>query len=76
MSNAAKMVRTGQLFRSLGSTLIRLMDVDIVKSKPVVEPAAQLDIGATFTIKAPRERTRHTVTLMRVILLRANCHGP
>jgi hypothetical protein len=53
MSNAAKMVRTGRLFRSLGSTLIRLMDVDIVKSKPVVEPAAQLNIGATFTIKAP-----------------------
>jgi len=29
------------------------MDLDIVKSKPVVEPAAQLNIGATFTIKAP-----------------------
>jgi hypothetical protein len=60
----------------LGPTLIRLMDLDSVKSKPVVEPAAQLDIGATFTLKAPGERTRHTVTLMRVILLRANCHGP
>jgi alcohol dehydrogenase (cytochrome c) len=29
------------------------MDLDIVKTTPVVEPAAQLNIGATFTAKAP-----------------------
>jgi alcohol dehydrogenase (cytochrome c) len=35
------------------------MDLDISKTKPVTEPAAQLNIGATFTIKDPPGEKSH-----------------
>jgi alcohol dehydrogenase (cytochrome c) len=35
------------------------MDLEITKTKPVTEPAAQLNIGATFTIKDPPGEKSH-----------------
>jgi alcohol dehydrogenase (cytochrome c) len=35
------------------------IDLDITKTKPVTEPAAQLNIGATFTIKDPQGGKAH-----------------
>ena len=43
------------------------MDLEVVKTTPITEPMAQLNIGANFKLVAAAGRARRTAISMRAI---------